>query len=90
MCRVASNERSKNKLTKKIFITCISSISLIILIKLNFNKTVNMNLIEIIINMFNSLRYTVLVLTIIYLLLTLFVTVVVSKIKFGPIRAKKN
>ena len=87
ICRLASNEQISLDFNWIVFVSWVLAIFLFL--KINFLKIefkINTFRLESILSLFNQ---RIIFISIVYLLLTLFVSVQVTKIKFGPVRTKK-
>lgn len=87
ICSVASNEQIVQKINKIYFISIIILTTLPYYI--NFNEHYLIRIKYVLINIYSRFSIHIIYITIVYLLLTLFVCVQVSKIKYGPVRTKK-
>lgn len=87
ICRLASNEQIYFNFKFSIFLIWLVRIFIFFktdILRLDFKR--NIFRLESILSSFN---YIIIYMSIVYLLLTLFVSVQITKIKFGPVRTKK-
>jgi len=88
ICRVASNEQVMMKVRIKMLPIII--VRVVVTITAPFYITELNKISETLEPIFSQRAFMLLSATIVYLLITLFVCVRVSQLKFGPVRAKKN
>nr|QIT06540.1 NADH dehydrogenase subunit 6 [Sminthurides bifidus] len=89
MCSVAPNEFTKPELVKKMWYALLYSLMAFMVVEWNPNlwtKTTESSIQF----MTYSMNLSIMIISIVYLLLTLIVAVNISSYKYGPIRAKKN